>query len=654
MQGKPAESGGVLIWILLMVVIAILVAIAVILPRMKEEEDFPGVIGSKENSTPRTQEVEWTPPVDDGRPTRLFMGKSWAEVDDPESDGWDSEAFHDQVTAQLKSLSKLFHSGEPLSESEGEKLVVDGFSCGALVPGNLEVVFSDGTVAVARSDGGSSSASFAGRDGFSGALEEIARIFRGATDLRVKFKVFDIRENAGEDAGEKEGQGSITKQYFSISGRSKKSYIEQKSTWETRWSVSGDLAPKLASIEISDFEQVTTVEGNETLFTDCTTSVLGKNADFEEQFLRGMSEWFERAQDARYFALLGAAGLSVGDVNGDGMDDVFSCQEGGLPNRLFLQNPDGTATDVSKEWGVDWLEASRSALLVDLDQDGDQDLTVALLGNVVVCENLGDRFSVKTVLPTDDDTMTLTAVDFDNDADLDLYVCVDYGKMQVDSARAASLAGGGSGGVYHDANNGGRNCLYRNDLEKGEPFRFTDATDEVGLDKNNRRYSLAASWEDFDNDGDQDLYVGNDFGRNNLYQNLLAETGRATFQDMAATTGAEDSASGMGVSWADFDRDGRMDVHVSNMFSSAGGRITGQKKFKPDASEEVRNRLRRFARGNTLLSNQEGGFSDVSETAGVTMGRWAWGSNFVDLNNDGWKDIVVGNGYITAEDTGDL
>ena len=97
-----------------------------------------------------------------------------------------------------------------------------------------------------------------------------------------------------------------------------------------------------------------------------------------------------------------------------------------------------------------------------------------------------------------------------------------------------------------------------------------------------------------------------------------------------------------------------MDVYISNMFSAAGSRITYQDAFKRDAPE-VKTRLQRFARGNTLLKSLEDGtFSDVSTEAGLTMGRWAWSSNFVDLNNDGWEDLIVANGYITTDDIGDL
>ncbi|MEE3198684.1 MAG: VCBS repeat-containing protein, partial [Planctomycetota bacterium] len=182
-------------------------------------------------------------------------------------------------------------------------------------------------------------------------------------------------------------------------------------------------------------------------------------------------------------------------------------------------------------------------------------------------------------------------------------------------------------------------------------WTFTDITKESGLDQNNRRFSFAAAWEDYDQDGDADLYVANDFGRNNLYRN----DGNLRFTDVAGEKNAEDSASGMSVSWSDYDRDGVMDLYVSNMFSAAGRRVTSQQLFKPGASALVRKRLQRFARGNTLLrGRKDAAFSDESLQANVNMGRWAWASSFVDLNADGWDDLVVANGYITTEDTGDL
>jgi hypothetical protein len=296
---------------------------------------------------------------------------------------------------------------------------------------------------------------------------------------------------------------------------------------------------------------------------------------------------------------------------------------------------------MSAEAGVDWMELTRAALFADLDNDGDQDLALAQGWYLMLMENVGGaRFEKRLERRAEGQLHSLAAADADNDGDLDLFFC----------GRNPSREQGAPEGIlgtpipYHDANNGGPN-LY---LMNGGSWQFEDATVSAGLDVNNRRYSYAASWEDFDDDGDQDLYVANDFGRNNLYQN----DGAGHFVDIAATAGVEDISAGMGVTWGDADRSGRMDVYVSNMFSSAGNRIAFQRNFR-EGSKSL-GEFRRHARGNSLFRNGGAIFEDVSETSGATNAQWAWGAKFADINNDGWEDLYVANGFITTEDTGDL
>ena len=91
------------------------------------------------------------------------------------------------------------------------------------------------------------------------------------------------------------------------------------------------------------------------------------------------------------------------------------------------------------------------------------------------------------------------------------------------------------------------------------------------------------------------------------------------------------------------------------MFSSAGNRITTQQQFLPGLSSDRKKLYTRFAKGNSLFHNRaNGAFDEVGGKQDVEIARWAWGSLFADINNDGWEDLLVANGYITTPDTGDL
>ena len=160
-------------------------------------------------------------------------------------------------------------------------------------------------------------------------------------------------------------------------------------------------------------------------------------------------------------------------------------------------------------------------------------------------------------------------------------------------------------------------------------------------------------WYDFDLDGDPDLYIANDYGANQLYRNDLDKNGTRFFNEVAAISGVEDKGAGMSASWGDFNRDGLPDLYVGNMYSNAGSRITSQPDFPMAQKGELLDVYRRFAKGNTLLSQIKP--NKFREQDGMAaMGRWAWSSVFADLDNDGWEDLFVANGYITAAKPEDL
>jgi len=267
-----------------------------------------------------------------------------------------------------------------------------------------------------------------------------------------------------------------------------------------------------------------------------------------------------------------------------------------------------------------------------------------LMGIQVYENENQQRFRHRAQLQLPDmDLQGISAVDYDNDGDLDLYQLVDY------ASETSRNRQGLPSFVYHNANDGGANRLFQNNISESDGWSFRDVTEQVGLHVNNQRHSLAAAWCDVNGDGNQDLYVANDYGPNCLYIN---RGGR--FEEVAEAAGVTDFGSGMSVGWGDYNRDGAPDLYVGNMFSSAGNRISTQPQFLPRVPAERRAIYSRFAKGNSLFQHQlNETFQEVS-MPNIEMGRWAWSSLFADINNDGWEDLLVANGYITTDDTGDL
>ncbi len=549
---------------------------------------------------------------------------------DPRRDGWDSEAFHDEVNGRLKVLAKAV--AEQADEAALLGLASESYKGGSLIPNKFVAVYSDTNTKVERGD--AADAAHTGGKGFAEAIAAWTKPWQGASKVRVKFKTVGVTPTdfAGRTEVLIEGVG-----FFD--DRS----IQQNATWAIQWKRVNNVL-KIDQIKVSSYERVTTVTATGRLLSDCSEAVLGRNPSFAKQLKIGSHDWISRLDRNLGLQTFGHQGLAVGDVNGDGLDDVYVCQGSGLPNRLFVQNGDGSARDVSAAAGVDWLEPTRSALFIDLDNDGDQDLALTTDAHIMLMNNDGKGvFTRKGLLPLKRPGFSLAAADYDIDGDLDLYVCI-YFSPSADPNELAQPV------PYFNATNGGRNMLWRNDGQTADEWVFKDVTDDVGLNHNNRRWSFAAAWEDVDNDGDLDLYVANDFGPNNLYQN---DGGR--FKDVAKQANVRDRSFGMSVAFGDANRDGLMDLYVSNMFSSAGFRITSQPRFRVKDFNETRKAFQYLARGNSLFQrNALGGYDDVSIASGTTMGRWSWASQFVDLNNDGWLDIAIANGWQTNELNDDL
>ncbi len=334
-------------------------------------------------------------------------------------------------------------------------------------------------------------------------------------------------------------------------------------------------------------------------------------------------------------------GSALADFDGDGDVDLF------LPRlhasaKLYENDGSGHFEDVTAARGLELnalRQGSNTGLFADFDGDGRLDLAVGLKRQgLLLLRNEGARFrdvSGGEPLAGTGEWESLAAADYDGDGRLDVYLC-NYNLIDPDHQPES----------YVDARDGLPNALLRN---LGD-FRFEDVTEAAGLGANRERWSYAASWADYDRDGDPDLFVANDYGPNSLYRNRGGDAG---FDEVAARVGAEDFGNGMGIVWADLDGDLWLDAYVSNMQSFAGNRITRLESFPGSAADRAL--YRRFSKGNTLLRNLgDGTFEDVTEQAGVKGAFWAWGNLAFDYDADADLDLFVCGGFYTgasAKDT---
>ena len=533
---------------------------------------------------------------------------------DPTADGWPSEAWAERIEARLPGA--LF--------ADLAALLAEPFDGASdLLPAELEPVFDDGNLSVRRARG--IPEALHPREGLAERLAAWRSSVAEASGLRVDADVDGLTA--------REGERFEARIRLRVSGRVGAGALQQNVRWKTEWTAEAE--PRLARIVLERFEEVRV---RVRPFAELTLPVLASVEAFGEEILRGSDEYHLRQDRLAGQAFLGMHGLAFGDVDGDGLEDLYLPQPGGQPNRLLLHQSDGTLRDGTLEAGLEILDGCGPALILDLDDDGDQDVAVAAGANVLIGWNDGKgRFPDHTVLPGPDapEVTSMSAADPDRDGDLDLFAC-------------RYARGGVSNGVptpYWSAENGERNLYWRN--EGGH--RFVEAAREVGLDAHPTRFSLALLFEDLDDDGDVDLYVVNDFGRNEYYRN-----DGARFSEVGELAGAADPAAGMGVSAADVDRDGRLDLYLTNMDSPGGARIASSPRFLPD-QPDLRPAYEHHARGGTLLvADGKGGFRDATEEAGLAPSGWAWGGTFFDLQNDAWPDLYVPNGFATNRDERDL
>lgn len=437
------------------------------------------------------------------------------------------------------------------------------------------------------------------------------------------------------------GKSLQTRVRYELVGTGSGFYREQRvGYWQIEWQEALDQRLMVSTWRITDETRSRAIAPG---FADITASVLSGNSSYSQQLLHGVDYWRTVLDGACGIDIYGHNGISIADFDDDGHDDVYICQPAGLPNRLYRNRGDGTFEDVTERSALGLLENSSCALFADFDNDGRQDVIIVTAAGPQLFLNRGEgvfqrKLDAFRFATSPQGTFTGAAVaDYDRDGWLDIYFC-QYSYYQGAEQYRYPLP-------YHDAENGPPNFMMRNQRDG----TFRDVTAESGLAQNNTRYSFCCGWCDYNGDGWPDLYVVNDFGRKNLYRN-----DGGTFTDVAATLGVEDVGAGMSVCWFDYDNDGSEDLYVANMWTAAGERISFQEVFKKDSPENIRELYRKHAMGNSIFHNRAGVFHNATESAGVAMGRWAWSSDSLDFDHDGFLDLYIANGMISGGSRNDL
>ena len=345
-----------------------------------------------------------------------------------------------------------------------------------------------------------------------------------------------------------------------------------------------------------------------------------------------------------YLYYYNGGGVAVGDVNNDGLPDLYFTANRG-PNRLYLNKGNYRFEDVTERAGVADAEGWKTGVtMADVNGDGRVDIYVSgvdylgMHGHNVLYINNGDgTFTDRTQqygLDFDGYSTQALFFDYDGDGDLDMYLL----NHSTFTERAISAS---TSRTVRNQRAGDR--LYRND-----GGHFTDVSEHAHIYGGVEGFGLGVVASDLNGDGCPDLYVANDFQENDfLYYNNCD----GTFTESIATATGHTSRFSMGVDAADFNNDGRPDLAVLDMLPDQ------ERILKTSASAEsftvFEMRLRagyhpQYAR-NTLQLNRgpmEGTsrFSDIGYLAGVYATDWSWAPLFADLDNDGYKDLFVTNG----------
>jgi len=344
-------------------------------------------------------------------------------------------------------------------------------------------------------------------------------------------------------------------------------------------------------------------------------------------------------------------GVALGDINNDGLPDIFFTGNM-VPNRLYLNKGNFKFEDITEKAGIlkkgKW---STGVSMADVNGDGLLDIYVCNSGDIkndnkqnelyINNGNLTFTERAEEYGLADKGYSTHAAFfDYDHDGDLDMFLLNNSFKPI------------GSFNLQHNERNT-RDSLGGHKLYRNDGGHFTDVSAQAGIYGSVIGFGLGVTVGDVNNDGWQDIYVSNDFfERDYLYINNKDGSFTESLENQMHSI----SNASMGADMADINNDGLPDIFVTEMLPEKEARIKvnttfeNWDKYQLDLKYDYFNQ---FTRNTLQLNNGNATFSEIGRLAGVSATDWSWGALITDLNNDGYKDIFIANGIyqdLTNED----